>query len=110
MSTSATSSAPLKEMPTSGENSCRASARMSCGSRAAYSAAVAARLDKSKGISLTVTHFGSENRMVGSSDFSLLTFLDFDLIVIGSGFGGAMAALPAVRAGKRVLMIERGDR
>jgi choline dehydrogenase-like flavoprotein len=34
----------------------------------------------------------------------------FDLIVVGSGFGGAMAALPAVRAGKRVLMIERGDR
>ncbi len=33
----------------------------------------------------------------------------YDLIVIGSGFGGAMAALPAVRAGKRVLMIERGD-
>jgi choline dehydrogenase-like flavoprotein len=32
----------------------------------------------------------------------------FDLIVIGSGFGGAMAALPAVQAGKRVLMIERG--
>ena len=32
----------------------------------------------------------------------------YDLIVIGSGFGGAMAALPAVRAGKRVLMIERG--
>ena len=34
----------------------------------------------------------------------------YDLIVVGSGFGGAMAALPAVRAGKRVLMIERGDR
>ena len=34
---------------------------------------------------------------------------DFDLIVIGSGFGGAMAALPAVFAGKRVLMIEAGS-
>ncbi len=34
---------------------------------------------------------------------------DFDLIVIGSGPGGAMAAWPAVQAGKRVLMIERGD-
>jgi choline dehydrogenase-like flavoprotein len=34
---------------------------------------------------------------------------DFDLIVIGSGPGGAMAAYPAVTAGKRVLMIERGD-
>ena len=33
----------------------------------------------------------------------------YDLIVIGSGFGGAMAALPSVSAGKRVLMIERGD-
>jgi choline dehydrogenase-like flavoprotein len=34
---------------------------------------------------------------------------DFDLIVIGSGPGGAMAAWPAVQAGRRVLMIERGD-
>jgi choline dehydrogenase-like flavoprotein len=33
----------------------------------------------------------------------------FDAIVIGSGFGGAMAAEPLVRAGKRVLMVERGD-
>ncbi|HKG94157.1 MAG TPA: GMC family oxidoreductase [Gemmatimonadaceae bacterium] len=33
----------------------------------------------------------------------------FDVIVIGSGFGGAMAAYPLVRAGLRVLMIERGD-
>ena len=38
-----------------------------------------------------------------------MTDAEYDLIVIGSGFGGAMAALPAVRAGKRVLMIERGD-
>ena len=34
---------------------------------------------------------------------------DLDVIVIGSGPGGAMAAYPAVRAGRRVLMIERGD-
>ena len=33
---------------------------------------------------------------------------EFDLIVIGSGFGGTMAAAPAVFAGKRVLMIESG--
>lgn len=34
---------------------------------------------------------------------------DFDDIVIGSGFGGALAAYPLVRAGRRVLMLERGD-
>jgi len=34
---------------------------------------------------------------------------EYDLIVIGSGFGGSMAAAPAVAAGKRVLMIEAGD-
>ena len=34
---------------------------------------------------------------------------EYDLIVIGSGFGGVMAAVPAVLAGKRVLMIEAGD-
>ncbi|HSG00106.1 MAG TPA: FAD-binding protein, partial [Vicinamibacterales bacterium] len=33
----------------------------------------------------------------------------YDLIVIGSGFGGVMAAYPAVAAGHRVLMVERGD-
>jgi choline dehydrogenase-like flavoprotein len=32
----------------------------------------------------------------------------FDAIVVGSGFGGAMAALPLVHAGWRVLMLERG--
>jgi choline dehydrogenase-like flavoprotein len=32
----------------------------------------------------------------------------FDVIVIGSGFGGVMAAHPLVRAGLRVLMLERG--
>jgi len=34
---------------------------------------------------------------------------DFDTIVVGSGFGGAMAAQPLVLAGERVLMLERGD-
>jgi choline dehydrogenase-like flavoprotein len=34
---------------------------------------------------------------------------EYDLVVIGSGFGGAMAAAPAVFDGKRVLMIESGD-
>ena len=34
---------------------------------------------------------------------------DFDTIVVGSGFGGAMAAHPLVAAGQRVLMLERGD-
>jgi choline dehydrogenase-like flavoprotein len=33
----------------------------------------------------------------------------YDLLVIGSGFGGAMAAAPAVMAGRRVVMIEAGD-
>jgi choline dehydrogenase-like flavoprotein len=33
----------------------------------------------------------------------------YDVIVIGSGFGGAMAAWAPVRAGARVLMLERGD-
>src|SRR6185503_14465530 len=33
---------------------------------------------------------------------------NWDAIVIGSGFGGAMAAYPLVHAGQRVLMLERG--
>lgn len=33
----------------------------------------------------------------------------WDAIVVGSGFGGAMAAKPLVEAGMRVLMLERGD-
>lgn len=33
----------------------------------------------------------------------------YDAIVIGSGFGGAMTAYQLVRAGMRVLMLERGD-
>ncbi len=33
----------------------------------------------------------------------------FDAVVVGSGFGGAMAAHALVHAGWRVLMIERGD-
>ncbi|HEY1335162.1 MAG TPA: FAD-dependent oxidoreductase, partial [Myxococcaceae bacterium] len=32
-----------------------------------------------------------------------------DAIIIGSGFGGAMAANVLVRAGWRVLLLERGD-
>jgi choline dehydrogenase-like flavoprotein len=32
----------------------------------------------------------------------------YDAIVIGSGFGGCMAALPLVEAGLKVLMLERG--
>ncbi|HEX5723951.1 MAG TPA: NAD(P)-binding protein, partial [Longimicrobiaceae bacterium] len=32
----------------------------------------------------------------------------YDAVVIGSGFGGAMAAHELVRAGRRVLMLERG--
>lgn len=34
---------------------------------------------------------------------------DYDAIVVGSGFGGGFAALPLVRAGARVLMLERGE-
>ena len=34
--------------------------------------------------------------------------MTWDAVVIGSGFGGCMAALPLVEAGERVLMIERG--
>lgn len=34
---------------------------------------------------------------------------DFDAIIIGSGFGGAMVAHELVEAGKSVLMLERGD-
>jgi len=33
---------------------------------------------------------------------------DYDAVVVGSGFGAAFAALPLVRAGARVLMLERG--
>ncbi len=33
----------------------------------------------------------------------------WDAVVIGSGFGGAMAAHRLISAGARVLMIERGD-
>ncbi len=35
--------------------------------------------------------------------------LEYDLVVIGSGFGGVMAAYPSVTAGRRVLLLERGD-
>ncbi len=35
---------------------------------------------------------------------------DFDVIIIGSGAGGAAAAYKLVKAGKRVLMLEKGNR
>lgn len=35
--------------------------------------------------------------------------LDADVIVVGSGFGGAVAALRFAEAGQRVLVLERGD-
>jgi cholesterol oxidase len=35
--------------------------------------------------------------------------MDCDLIVVGSGFGGAVTAYRAARAGLRVLVLERGD-
>ncbi|HJX86560.1 MAG TPA: FAD-dependent monooxygenase, partial [Gemmatimonadales bacterium] len=34
--------------------------------------------------------------------------MNFDAIVVGSGFGGALAAKVLVEAGWRVLMLERG--
>ncbi|HHM21308.1 MAG TPA: GMC family oxidoreductase [Bacteroidetes bacterium] len=35
--------------------------------------------------------------------------MNYDFIIIGSGFGGSMAARQLVNAGRRVLMLERGD-
>jgi cholesterol oxidase len=35
---------------------------------------------------------------------------DFDAIVVGSGFGGAITACRLAEAGKRVLVLERGRR
>src|SRR3954468_3768469 len=35
---------------------------------------------------------------------------DFDCIVIGSGFGGAVTACRMAEAGRSVLVLERGDR
>jgi choline dehydrogenase-like flavoprotein len=43
------------------------------------------------------------------SSFRMHPAQDFDAIVIGSGFGGVLAAHPLVQAGWRVLMLERGD-
>jgi choline dehydrogenase-like flavoprotein len=37
-----------------------------------------------------------------------LTRTEYDAVVVGSGFGGCMAALELVEAGLRVLMLERG--
>ena len=36
--------------------------------------------------------------------------MDFDTIVIGSGFGGSVAACRLSEAGDRVLVLERGRR
>jgi cholesterol oxidase len=33
---------------------------------------------------------------------------DFDVIIIGSGFGGAVTACRLAEAGRRVLVLERG--
>ncbi|HSD52317.1 MAG TPA: FAD-dependent oxidoreductase, partial [Candidatus Methylomirabilis sp.] len=35
---------------------------------------------------------------------------DFDVVVIGSGFGGAVSACRLAEAGYRVLILERGRR
>ena len=35
---------------------------------------------------------------------------DFDVIVVGAGCAGAVAAYVAAKQGKSVLMIDRGDR
>ncbi len=37
------------------------------------------------------------------------TNIEYDAIIIGSGFGGCMTAHELVNAGKKVLMLERGD-
>ncbi len=36
--------------------------------------------------------------------------MPFDTIIVGSGFGGAVAALRMAEAGMRVLVLERGRR
>jgi choline dehydrogenase-like flavoprotein len=47
--------------------------------------------------------------MTNSFDSGRELAADWDAIVIGSGFGGTMVAHQLVRAGKRVLLLERGD-
>ncbi len=43
---------------------------------------------------------------VGAPDFEAATF---DVVIVGSGFGGATAAYGLTRAGLNVLLVERGD-
>ena len=49
-----------------------------------------------------------QSRPSGSTLPTDISGSEFDAVVVGSGFGGAMAALEMVGAGMRVLMVERG--
>ncbi|MQA89306.1 MAG: FAD-binding protein [Gemmatimonas sp.] len=51
----------------------------------------------------------SHNETSGRARMSAPAEEEYDAIVIGSGFGGCLAALPLVEAGASVLMLERGD-
>jgi len=55
----------------------------------------------------------SETPVLVGSDWDTTHFLaapsmSYDVVIIGSGFGGCLAALPLVEAGARVVMLERG--